>query len=1328
MGYDLQDSFDIARLENDFSSISVKEWEEYMAFASEGDNWKRFDKKGLYVGLKNAGKTRNVSHKQMNWAVGIAEAIEKEKERIEVSSKMQEQIEKEQFNQPLKHFTLRVAWHDNAWNGTVCKDPLANRYCNGYHSLLSERLRIDKENNIDNELKYAGKDISEIDYLPPCYWSVNLNGKNPLNVEHYNPAAKELNKIPEVLESHSMFSWPFAIAFNRTKKQIDLEGSYPTNLDQVRIPIFKEKIKEAKSIAFTYAKFSNPFTEEERQYLVVGAAIVEKRGKLLPFEPKEAIEEKRKKHYPRNKNFPQINWALQFSFDKGNMVMMPYHDYLAKANLVTDSEKKQEWLDKIKVAVDEPELNHCFKYVAMDIDDDEAIYILSKMRQKLFDCRNDGVVAPEEMNRRIEKVDELTKHCWEARGYFPGFIKLAELLLQREKVFTNFFDAIKILESDSQSEKIQSLILNPTSDSAFRIFKNDLFELKETLERRGISAEQFIQLSMLNLSKHQFERILSGRVSDYDAYKHEVAIVDRTPLEDVCNNPYLLVEEYKPQDNLQDETTGEEIDLPIELFKIDIAYFPDARVMPRLDIQRNITLADKRRLRCVIISYLNSLEQNGDCFEEATELENALRKYPLFYQKGNDFTLATDIFKKQVKDRDGFFEENGWKLKIIDANNTRYYYLNEIFEAEKKIGDCVLQLLSAPKNNNGFRNLIGYINKCITEIKPKLKEAFNEDDFKADREQLYANLFNEKVFVLAGGPGSGKSHELLNILTEIKSQGENYLLLAPTGKAALRLKTDSKFKDIESSTIEKWLSEIKSGRYSRDSIGRINNLVIDEMSMVSLLKFWEVLKQFHFGKPLFKRLILVGDPNQLPAIGYGKILKDILYFLKSHTEYKANYIELTGNLRSELSKNKVIKLSEAFEEKGELEEELENVVKSSSGDKEVSEGFKISYWKDEKELKQKIESEFDLLCTSKKISGSKQERLHQVLGLSKNGSVSKESLPTLDNFQILTPYLSGLSGADGLNDFFQRTFKNEFKLELAQGLFKESDKIIRTKNYYEFESNELLISNGSIGIIRENNKEVLQFQEDGYKEIKLKTLRKSEREFFELAYAISVHKSQGSGFDHLFIIIPDRPGLLSRELIYTALTRCRKSVTLFIQINNEKQNKKSLLEFARNRSFTDSRKTSLLLDQPFRYFSLQPEKDKPIYVQSRTELMIYQTLKNKREELGTSEFDFSYEKYPVSSNGEEIKIRTDFTVISKGKVWYWEHLGMLGNRVYDRTWKNLKRPTYINNSFESDLITTDELKGLSTDKIERIIQLIIENKIETEDKTNKFSLHHYSLR
>ncbi|MBT1699628.1 AAA family ATPase [Fulvivirgaceae bacterium PWU4] len=1319
MSYDLQDSWDLSRLEGDFASISQEEWQQYFDFASMGDNWKRFDKDALKIGLY---KKRSTTHKQMNWAMSVVEAIEKEKEKKEANQEIEKKLEAEQFNQPLKHFTLRVAWHDNAWDGHICKNPEANRYCSGYHSLLSERIRRNKEESMADEINHAGKSITDIDYLPPCYWSINLNGTKSTTVSHINPAApKELEPVKEELSANAMFSWPFAISFNRSIKQQQAEGAYPPNLDKVRIPLFREKVKEKNSIAFFYAKFSNPFTEEERQYLVVGAALIMNKGQLLEFGPLSAIEAKRKK-LAKNKNFPVQNWALQFKFDDALKVMMPYHEYLGKANSISDSALRQATLDKIKVAISEPELVHCFKYVAMDIDDDEAIYILNKMRQRLVDCKNDGVIDPSEIVKKIQTVDELSRHCWKHRGYFPGFVTLSELLLGRETKFQELHDSIKDSGIEEVDEKLLSLMENPKSDPAFKAFKNELFDLKETLEPRGISTEQLIKLSMLNLSKHQFERVLDGKIKDFDGYKHQVAYKDKTPIEDICNNPYLLVEEYLPEDGRIDDNTGEELDSPIELFKIDIAYFPDTRVMPRLDLQRETisNVSHKYRLRCLIINYLKQLEQKGDCFEEATELENALRQYPLFYQQDAELTLKTDILKQPISDRDAFFESDS-KLKLVDANDTRYYYLNRIFEAEKTVGDKIHELLNQPPNGIRYRDLDGYLEKSTSLLDKNAN--FDKEDFASDRRNLYENVFKNRVYLLAGGPGSGKSHELLNILKELKGQGENYLLLTPTGKAALRLKADKEFPGIEASTIDKWLTEVKNGKFTRENIAKVNNLVVDEMSMVDILKFLEVMNHFQFSKPSFKRLILVGDPNQLPAIGYGKVLKDILYFLKSNIDYHKNYIELSGNYRSELSGNKVIELSQAFEEKGEPSEGIEPLLQFKSGDRQISEGFRITFFKDDAELKQKIDQEFDSLCKNR-FDGSKQERLHLLLGLTKEGKFKKDSQPNLENFQILSPYLSGLSGTDGLNDYFQKTFKHSLELKLAKGYYKEADKIIRAKNYYHDE--ELLLSNGSIGLIQINDGEALYFQERDFKEIKLKSIRKAEQEFFDLAYAISIHKSQGSGFDHLFIIIPDRPGLLSKELIYTALTRCRKSVTLFVQNLPDKHGSKNLLDLARTRTFTDSRKTTLLLNQPFRYFSLEPEVG--VFVQSRTELMIYHALKVKRDRLGRDKFDFYYEKYPTLPNGEELKIKCDFTILSNGKTWYWEHLGRLGNRVYERNWNKLKRPAYVSNGFESSLITSDELRGVSTEKIDAIVESIFNGDLSTEDNKNKYSKLHISLR
>jgi exodeoxyribonuclease V alpha subunit len=1321
MDYNLQDPWDLKQLEVDFSSISTEEWQSFIDYTSQGENWKKFKKTFLYIGFNNAGNTYRVSPKQMLNALLVAEKIKKEMETNEKNERLEKNIEDDQLNQTVSHFTLRVAWHDNAWNGKLCKDPEGNRYCSGFHSLLSDRIRRNKEKDIDKEKKYADMEISKIDYLPPCFWSINLNGTKSANISHINPAEKALIPIQEELSSNAMISWPFGISFVRSLKQQSIEGSYPPTLDNVRVPVFRDKIKKKQSIAIMYANYSNPFTEEERQYLVIGAALIMDKGESLKFGPIDIIEAKRKKDYPTNKYFPVINWALQFKLDEESKVMMPYHEYLERANSIQDAKSKQELLDKIKVAVSEPELVHCFKYVAMDVDDDDTIYILSKMRQKLIDCQTDGIIDIVEIKNRINKLNYLINHCWKQRGYFPGIQKLANILTSRETKFNEIIDKIIELRIEDIDEKIIELLNEPKSDVNFKLYKNDLLDLKEMLDALEISIEQFLTLSMLNLTSYQFQRILDGKIWDYDSFNHTVPFKNKTPLEDVCKNPYLLVEEYLPEEGKRDENTGEVLDKPIELYKVDIGYFPDGSILPKLDLQRSIKINDKRRLRCLIINYLHTLEQKGDCFEEASILEAELKKYPLFYNMGTELALATDVFKKQVAERDAFFQDND-KLKIVDANDSRYYYLNEIYDAEKYISDGVLELIAQPKNSNIYNNLDGHIYASVKLLSKN--PSFQKDDFSAERTQLYQNIFSERLFILAGGPGSGKSHELLNIIREFKDQGESYLLLTPTGKAALRLKSDEIFKDIEASTIDKWLSEVEHGRFTKEKLNRINNLIIDETSMVDLMKFLEIFKLIDFSRPSFKRLIFVGDPNQLPAIGYGKVLKDILFYLKSNPKFSKNYIELTGNHRSTLAKNKVIELSQVFEEKGEPDESIEKILNLKKGDQDISEGFKIVFWKDEKELQDKIIKEFELLCKSEGLVGTRQELLHQLLGLKKDGTILKNENIKLENFQILSPYLSGLSGSDGINDFVQKHFKSDLELSLAKGLFKESDKIIRTKNYYDNE--ELLLSNGSIGLIQNERRESLYFQENLYKEMKLRSIRKNEQEFFELAYAISIHKSQGSGFDNLFIIVPDRLGLLSRELIYTALTRCKKSVTLFLQNNPDNPKNKSLLELARTRTFVDARKTTLLIDRPYRHYGLEPEDG--VFVQSHIELDIYKELMERRDASGLPAFDFKYEIYPTLSDGTEIKIKTDFTIYYNGKTWYWEHLGRLGNRVYDRNWHKLKRPTYSTNKLESQLITTDQLNGIKGDKIKKIIADIINDSVTTEDITNKYSLNHYSLR
>ena len=206
-------------------------------------------------------------------------------------------------------------------------------------------------------------------------------------------------------------------------------------------------------------------------------------------------------------------------------------------------------------------------------------------------------------------------------------------------------------------------------------------------------------------------------------------------------------------------------------------------------------------------------------------------------------------------------------------------------------------------------------------------------------------------------------------------------------------------------------------------------------------------------------------------------------------------------------------------------------------------------------------------------------------------------------------------------------------------------------------------------------------------------------------------------------MLPTRYGLLSKEMVYTALTRTKKSITLFLQSNTD--HVKNVLDVAQARSYSAARRTSLMLDKPYRYYNLEPEKS--VFVESRIELLIYHLLMKKRDELGIDKFNFAYEEKPII-DGTEINIKTDFTIYSNDKVWYWEHLGLLGQRRYTWIWQNLKKVSYQEAGIWDTVITTDESNGINPQKIEELINLIIKNDVKTEDKHMHHSNHHYYLR
>lgn len=340
--------------------------------------------------------------------------------------------------------------------------------------------------------------------------------------------------------------------------------------------------------------------------------------------------------------------------------------------------------------------------------------------------------------------------------------------------------------------------------------------------------------------------------------------------------------------------------------------------------------------------------------------------------------------------------------------------------------------------------------------------------------------------------------------------------------------------------------------------------------------------------------------------------------------------------------------------------------------------------------------------------------ISEYFGIKQNSRTAPDSLEKL---QVLSPNRSGFYGVSGLNLHFQEDIRAKVEYQHGSGdvLFKTLDKVMHTKN--EYKQNELFVSNGSLGGVTGNQK--VHFLE---REKPVKFTELQHKESLELAYAITVHKSQGSGFNNVFVVLPGNSKFVSRELLYTALTRTKNKVFLFINKPNDDFSIPNYLEKIKNISSILNRKTALLLDTKTRY-AYNP--DEGIEVKSRVEYIIYKKLKEGQAKYGN--FNFSYEeKYELKNHNFDI--HPDFVLrFDDGRIVYWEHLGRVLSKSYMRGWDSRKELYEENNDFKN-VITTDELSGIDDDKIDTIIAMLVENKLTTEDSSNRYSDMHFSLR
>lgn len=1226
------------------------------------------------------------------------------------------------------HVTARMAWHDNGWNGTVCNDPASNTYCTGSHSLLSERLA--REKSVSVERDHAGQklDASLPEYLPPCFWSSCAFAEGETETVHRHPFAhyRKHKQINGVLPPNSIYTWPFRLSITQhSQRQF---GQYFPDLEQ-RIDRYCDRLEIDRSLIFFYLNYDNPVSADEYRYALVGCARLSDLQTTGHFDF-EATELQEIRSGDGMQNFPTLNWALRLSHDgNGSAVRLPYQEYLAHIAEHPDDERK---LEEIRILIEEPALVPGFKYVSEQINHDHALLLLYKLKRAFAAAREHGIV---DIGDADKVVDQYIRELWALRGLYPGLgavvsvlQDLAEGELRKENPSGQRF--VECLHRTNPSKDIL--------DTAFELLAgtgplpSELSEHRHTVRdaRAGFKDHTHLtdilrKLSLFALTSRQIGRIIYPEHDGPDAFGGRGI----TALE-IAENPYLLAESYKSATEKRGEERADldreqRTDGPIDYFTIDIGMFPDQQYIERDDELQNLTVAGPQRLRAFAIEALNRHQELGHSFASLDALVEEARKHPLFYKE--KFALSAIHF---LSDRHLSHIRERMHVQTVDGKH--FFYLQETKDAEEIVARFVGERIELSDRDFDLTWLDDYLEGEAVKIAENISN-FDDEKFKEERRRLIEGGLQRPFYCVTGRPGSGKTHAVQAVLDRLDKAGETATVLAPTGKAALRLSENVSANALwKTETIDRWihrsgLASFLDGGVSLKTMERskhykgTDNIVIDEMSMVDLPHLALVFQALEVHQPgSIKRVILVGDENQLPPIGCGRPFHDIIAHLREEPEREQrNLVRLLSNCRQQQD-DTVLQAAHLFAGKNRYHTDLlEGLL--LGGD--ISPYLKVQYWDNADELQGQVEGFLAQVLSEaelRTVELSNEQQLNRLFGLYESGYVPKANAKELflDRAQLLTPYRAGPSGSLGLSEFVRSRYRNDVWSGKYDSRFAHSDKIIHLTNYYAYNRKEkryeLRLSNGSIGVLCNNKKGRRAYFPECDRPLIWDRL---DEDNFELAYAITIHKAQGSEFQELLVVLPERRALLSRELIYTALTRSKTRLTVLVQ----RTPRLNPLQVARDRSVLLVRNSSIF-DAPFdSRRAFEPEEG--VKVKSKIEYMIYTELQRFRE---AGALTFAYEqKIALPINGREVTVKPDFTVWCGGKTYYWEHLGMLDRADYSRDWK-ARYSGYVAMGHGEKLVTTDDLGGVKQENLSRVVSNLINDKLGGDSST-EYSLHHYTL-
>ena len=1048
-----------------------------------------------------------------------------------------------------QHLSIRVPWKDNGYTGNVCDKPCYNNSC-----LRLKNIAANRDDELEENL--SGCAIKGHEEEIPCLAEggcfMSSDSYTKISIHPYKKSSKNTHghflETELVFPPYSLPARPFRWTMltkdgmdnitdlvsrygidyvSRREPHLSFESNWVQDAVNQRaiFKTFYEDVKIGESLVIPYAK-QVPFIDDASR-IVMGV------GRVT-----SVIEPPEHNHTDKG-SLRSILWETMIGHsireERNDGFLLPYREMMEYA-----SNHPEFDIRSIAVCVDE-EYFHEFSYASEHLSYDAVISVLLQCIKALEIIKT---CIPGNWDECIDWAQQRLREVWQDRGPFPGLGTMLSVV---------GFECGELM-----AKEIKNHIKNPSKyesvmDDAIRnprkYFSSKVLSLITSNEREVFLSLPNVRKKLFWLLARMSLEPLQAKMVYYQENRKRMGF-DNTDM-DIINNPYILYEKTRrtiPQTMVSVKT-------------IDMAVFPPEEIREANPLKAPSALEsrnDKRRVRAYAISLLENFAGIGHTVYPIGKLIEEINNMPVepACQVNSDMiNVFAEFLKEELE-------------KVEGENGEKAYQLKRLYEFDEVIRRSVRKRLAATRHevNEDWR-------KIVDEAFENLPQSEYEERARTEKAAILKELAESRLSVLIGGAGTGKTTLLALLCKSTRIRNGGVLLLAPTGKARVRMGQAMREHGVEAKamTVAQFLTNSKRFNGYTMQYNLSNEIakdvpftvIIDESSMLTEEMFGALLQAL---SKKAERIVFVGDPNQLPPIGAGRPFVDLVNHLdngvKSFPKVGKGFGQLTVTMR-QLSKDGNprgdTELSKWFASNSEnLDESI--FIELQGG--KLGDYVVFKKWSSPEELEQKILETIAEETCMEDIDDIKGFNISLGGYIHSNWMNFGREPKKIEDWQILSAYRNdAVVGTATINRYIHEKYRSQDMLKLdgcnirgtlhllgTDGIVY-GDKVINIRNHkrsaYNTQNNRVedaYVANGEVGIVDrivdKYNQHRIVFSSQPTNAFSWESVVSEEgASDLELAYALTVHKSQGSEFKKAILVLGEPGRLLSKELLYTAITR-----------------------------------------------------------------------------------------------------------------------------------------------------------------------------------------------